>query len=146
MYFRWWQLKLPFFVEPSATISTWKWVVASKFVQAVFSLSCCIQTIRYDIFCGSKQIRGNLLSELFNPLKVCVLRLQSCRKHYMVGRLVVLFLLELICSTSCLSTACNIFDFIPKLKFGSLFLSDRLVCKQYNRFWKTANNCLKLIS
>ena len=96
MYFRWWQLKLPFFVEPSATISTWKWVVASKFVQAVFSLSCCIQTIRYDIFCGSKQIRGNLLSELFNPLKVCVLRLQSCRKHYMVGRLVVLFLLELI--------------------------------------------------
>ena len=94
MYFRWWQLKLPFFVEPSATISTWKWVVASKFVQAVFSLSCCIQTIRYDIFCGSKQIRGNLLSELFNPLKVCVLRLQSCRKHYMVGRLVVLLLVN----------------------------------------------------
>ena len=94
MYFRWWQLKLPFFVEPSATISTWKWVVVSKFVQAVFSLSCFIQTIRYDIFCGSKQIRGNLLSELFNPLKVCVLRLQSCRKHYMVGRLVVLLLVN----------------------------------------------------
>ena len=111
MYFRWWHLKLPFFVEPSATISTWKWVVASKFVQAVFSLSCCIQTIRYDIFCGSKQIRGNLLSKIFNPLKVCVLRLKSSNKHYMVGRLVVLFLLELICSTSCLSAACNIFDF-----------------------------------